>query len=65
MKKNTEKEYWMFTLINEYKSVKNLWFEGFPTKSVFDEARNKDFCGRYVILNMVKLTEEQYEKLTK
>lgn len=63
-KKTTKKEYWMFTIITNHNTYVNGYFEEFPTRNEI-----KKVCHEYngyscAILNITKLTKEQYEMLT-
>ena len=64
MAKKTKKDYWMFTVMSEYKALFNAWFDEFPTQAMLNETFKKHFIGKYVIVSITKLTEEQYVKLT-
>lgn len=62
-----EKEYWLFTLLTTESGYINCWFEGFPSKrNLVNVCRNYGSNDdKYAIINITKLTEEQYNKLTK
>jgi hypothetical protein len=62
-----EKEYWLFTLLTTKSGYINCWFEGFPSKrNLVNACRNYGSNDdMYAIINITKLTEEQYNKLTK
>lgn len=61
-----EKEYWLFTLLTDSDGYVNCYFAWFPSKSDLQIACNKfGNSTTYAIINMAKLTEEQYNKLTK
>ena len=64
MAKKTKKDYWMFTVMSEYKALFNVWFDEFPTLAMLNEACKKHFIGKYVIISITKLTEEQYRRLS-
>lgn len=61
-----EKEYWLFTLLTGGTQYVNCYFAWFPSKSDLQIACNKfGNSATYAIINMAKLTEEQFNKLTK
>ena len=64
MAKKTKKDYWMFTVMSDYKALANMWFDEFPTREMLNEEFRNRFIGKYVIVSITKLTEEQYVKLT-
>ena len=60
-----EKEYWLFTLLTGDAQYVNCYFAWFPSKRDLQIASSKFGSATYAIINMTKLTEEQYNKLTK
>jgi hypothetical protein len=62
-----EKECWLFTLWTPIAGYINCWYEWFPSKQELINVCRKfgDKEGLYAIINVTKLTEEQYNKLTK
>ena len=62
-----EREYWLFTLYTQQAGYINCWYNFFPTKQDLLKAGKDcgDKTGSYAIINVTKLTEEQYNKLTK
>lgn len=61
-----EKEYWLFTLLTGEAQYANCYFAWFPSKRDLQIACSKlGNSTSYAIINMTKLTEEQYNKLTK
>jgi hypothetical protein len=61
-----EKEYWLFTLLTGNNQYINCWYDKFPSKQVLIKAC-QDCCDykEYAIINVTKLTEKQFNKLTK
>jgi len=64
MAKKTKKEYWLFTIITNYNKYVNCFFESFPTKDELMDVCHDKNSTSYAIINVTKLTEEQYVKLT-
>lgn len=61
-----EKECWLFTLLTPTAGYINCWYEWFPSKQDLIKAcKHYGGDGNYAIFNIAKLTEEQYNKLTK
>lgn len=61
-----EKEYWLFTLLTGDAQYVNCYFAWFPSKQDLKVACNKmGNSATYAIINMTKLSEEQFNKLTK
>ena len=54
-------EYWLFTIMSSEGSLSNCFFNYFPSKS--DLIRSAG-TGKYGIINVTRLTKEQYKKLT-
>jgi hypothetical protein len=65
MAKKTKKEYWLFTIITNYNKYVNCYFDDFPTRDALMGVCRDNNAWSYTIINITKLTEEQYDKLTK
>lgn len=65
MEKKTKKDYWMFTIITNYNVYVNCYFDEFPTKETLMDVCHDKNSMSYAIINFTKLTEEQYNRLTK
>ena len=59
-KRKKKKEYWMFTLITQYKAYVNCCFDEFPCMDELKAECLKKNSGTFAILNITKLTQEQY-----
>jgi hypothetical protein len=64
MAKKTKNDYWVFTIVTEYNAYATLYCTGFPTRSQLLKACHDRNGSKYEIVNITKLTEEQYVKLT-
>lgn len=65
MEKKTKKEYWLFTILTNYNAYVNCYFDAFPTKEALMDVCHEKNATSYAIINITRLTEEQYSKLTK